>query len=86
MKDVIDELNQLATKPVATEELTNTKNYLAGLYLLGLETQSCLAGQLSNMKALGLPNDYLETYTTRVRSVGEINSAMKYLVENVAQS
>jgi predicted Zn-dependent peptidase len=69
MKDVLDELNQMATKPVAAEELTNTKNYLAGLYLLRLETQAGLAAQLANMKALGLPNDYLETYTTRVRSV-----------------
>jgi predicted Zn-dependent peptidase len=69
MKDVLDELNQMAAKPVAAEELTNTKNYLAGLYLLRLETQAGLAAQLANMKALGLPNDYLETYTTRVRSV-----------------
>jgi predicted Zn-dependent peptidase len=59
----------MATKPVASEELTGTKNFLAGLYLLGLETQGGLANQLNSMKALGLPNDYLETYTTRVRSV-----------------
>ena len=69
MKDVIDELNRMSGKPVAGDELTNTKNYLAGLYLLRLETQAGLASQLSTMKALGLPNDYLETYTTRVRSV-----------------
>jgi zinc protease len=82
MKDVIDELNQMATKPVAGEELTNTKNYLAGLYLLRLETQEGLAGQLSNMKALGLPTDYLETYTTRVRSVEPdqiLAAAKKYM-------
>jgi zinc protease len=82
MKDVIDELNQMATKPVAADELTNTKNYLAGLYLLGLETQSGLASQFGNMKALGLPNNYLETYTTRVRSVEPdqiLAAAKKYM-------
>ncbi|HEV2444525.1 MAG TPA: pitrilysin family protein, partial [Candidatus Sulfopaludibacter sp.] len=82
MKDVLDELNQMASKPVANQELTNTKNYLAGLYLLRLETQAGLAAQLANMKALGLPNDYLETYTTRVRSVEPdqiLAAAKKYM-------
>jgi zinc protease len=82
MKDVIDELNRMASKPVENQELTNTKNYMSGLYLLRLETQAGLASQLSNMKALGLPNDYLETYTTRVRSVepGQILAvAKKYM-------
>ncbi len=82
MKEVIDELDQLATKPVATDELSNVKNYMAGLYLLRLETQDGLASQLSNMKALGLPNNYLETYTTRVRSVEPdqiLAAAKKYM-------
>ena len=69
LKAVIAELDQMAQKPVAGQELSGTKNFLAGLYLLGLETQSGLANQLNSMKALGLPNNYLETYTTRVRSV-----------------
>ncbi len=69
LKAVIAELDQMAKTPVSAEELTNTKNFLAGLYLMGLETQGGLASQLNSMKALGLPNDYLETYTTRMRSV-----------------
>jgi zinc protease len=69
MKAVMAELDGMASAPVEAAELTNTKNYLCGLYLLRLETQEGLASQLSTMKALGLPNDYLETYTTRVRSV-----------------
>jgi predicted Zn-dependent peptidase len=47
-----------------------------------LETQDGLASQLNNMKTLGLPNDYLETYTTRVRSVEPdqiLAAAKKYL-------
>ena len=69
LKAVLAELDQMAATPVPREELTNTKNYIAGLYLLRLETQEGVINQLSNMKVLGLPNDYLETYTTRVRSV-----------------
>ena len=42
---------------------------MAGMYLLRLETQDGVANQLNKMKTLGLPNDYLETYVTKVRSV-----------------
>jgi len=69
MKAVIAELDQMAKTPMASTELRDTKNYLAGLYLLRLETQDGLANQLNTIKTLGLPNDYLETYTTRIRSV-----------------
>jgi zinc protease len=79
MKALIAELDRMANTPVATDELTGTKNYIAGLYLLRLETQEGVINQLNNMKTLGLPNDYLETYVTRVRSVepGQIQSAAK---------
>ena len=69
LKAVLAELDGMAKARVPAEELTNIKNYMAGLYLLSLETQNGLAAQLNNMKTLGLANDYLETYTTRVRSV-----------------
>jgi len=42
---------------------------MSGLYLLRLETQEGVANQLNLMKTLGLPENYLETYVTRVRSV-----------------
>jgi zinc protease len=69
LKAVIAELDQISTKPVEASELTDIKNYMAGLYLLRLETQDGVANQLNTMQTLGLPKDYLETYTTRVRSV-----------------
>jgi zinc protease len=34
-----------------------------------LETQNSLAGQLDTVKMMGVPNDYLEKYTTHIRSV-----------------
>jgi zinc protease len=69
LKDVLEELDKLGATPVAAPELSNVKGYMSGLYLLRLETQDGLASQLNNMKTLGLPDNYLETYTTRVRSV-----------------
>jgi zinc protease len=69
LKDVLDELDRMAKEPVTKDELSNVKNYMSGLYLLRLETQDGLANQLNGMKTLGLPENYLETYVTRVRSV-----------------
>jgi predicted Zn-dependent peptidase len=82
LKAVLAELDQMATKPVENSELTNTKNYISGLYLLRLETQEGVANQLNAMKTMGLPNAYLETYVTRVRSVEPeqiLAAARKYM-------
>jgi predicted Zn-dependent peptidase len=79
LKAVIGELDRMADTPVGAAELTGVKNYMAGLYLLRLETQEGVIGQLTTIKALGLPDSYLETYVTRVRSVEpqQIESAAK---------
>jgi zinc protease len=82
MKAVLAELDGMAAAPIPASELTDVKNFIAGMYLLGLETQEGLAGQLTSMKALGLPNDYLETYTTKIRSVEPdqaLAAAKKYI-------
>jgi zinc protease len=69
LKEVLEEVDRMGSQPVTHEELVNIKNYMSGLYLLRLETQEGLANQLSSMKTLGLPENYLETYVTHVRSV-----------------
>jgi predicted Zn-dependent peptidase len=82
LRAVFTELENMANAPVPADELTNTKNFLAGIYLVRLETQDGLATQLNTIQTLGLPNNYLETYTTRVRSVepGQIQDvAKKYI-------
>lgn len=87
LQAVLAEMDKMATIPVPADEIGNVKNYMAGLYLLRLETQDGLASQLNNMKTLGLPNDYLETYTTRVRSVEPdqiLAAAKKYLASGQA--
>jgi len=60
------------------------KNYLSGLYLLRLETQEGVANQLNFMKTVGLPESYLETYVTRVRSVepDQIQAAAKKYISS----
>ncbi len=69
MQALFDDISEMSKEKVKAEELTDTKNYLSGLFLIRLEPQNGLADQLVNVKIMGLPNNYLETYTTRVRSV-----------------
>ena len=82
LKAVLAELDQMATTRVSPEELTNIKNYKAGLFLLSLETQQGVISQLATVVSLGLPKDFLETYTTHIRSVEPdqvLAAAKKYM-------
>lgn len=65
----LDEMKQISTKPVSDDELATAKNYLSGTFVMRLETQDGLASQLAATRLMGLPVDYLEKYTPRVRAV-----------------
>ncbi|MGA3237380.1 MAG: pitrilysin family protein [Bryobacteraceae bacterium] len=84
LKEVLEEMDRMANQPVSKEELANVKNYMSGLYLLRLETQEGVANQLNGMRTLGLPENYLETYVTRVRSVepDQIQAAAKKYISS----
>ena len=69
MNAVLAELKRMETERVTAEELSNAKNLSAGSFLLRLETQNHLADQFVMMRTIGLPNDYLEKFTDRVRAV-----------------
>lgn len=79
---VLDNLSQMAQAPVTAAELTDIKNYISGGFLISLETQASLADQIELVKTMGLPDDYLEMFTTRVRSVEPAQiqaAAQKYM-------
>lgn len=69
LKGLFAEMDKMAAQPVTPQELTNVKNYLNGFFVIGLESQGGLAGQLSTLQVAGTPLSYLEQYVTRVRSV-----------------
>jgi zinc protease len=69
LKAVIAELERMENERVSAEELSNAKNLASGSFLLHLETQNALADQFVMMRNIGLPNDYLEKFTNRVRAV-----------------
>jgi zinc protease len=71
--DAIDgllaEMKRIASEPVGAAELADAQNLLSGVFVIRLETQDGLASQLAGAKLMGLPLDYLEKYTSRVRAV-----------------
>jgi predicted Zn-dependent peptidase len=82
LQGILDHLDRIAKEPVSSEELTESKSYANGVFLLGLEPQRGLADRLAQMKVMNLPKDYLETYTTKINSVepDQIQSmAKKYM-------
>jgi len=80
---VLDNLSQMAKAPVTAGELTDIKNYISGGFLISLETQASLADQIDLVNTMGLPKDYLEMFTSRVRSVepGQIQAAARKYIE-----
>jgi predicted Zn-dependent peptidase len=79
MDAVLGHLEKMGTAPVTAAELSDAKNYMSGVFLISLETQSGVADQVDLMKSMGLPDDYLEKFTAHVRSVepDQIQAAAK---------
>jgi zinc protease len=69
LKEIVGEINRLATEPPAGPELKGIQNYLSGLFILRNSSRGALISQLQNVDALGLGDDYLKTYVGRVNAV-----------------
>jgi len=81
------ELRRIAGEDVSAAELDAAKNYLSGVFVMRIETQDGLASQIAAVKLLGLPLEYLEKYTLRIRAVeaSQIRAAAaKYVAPEAA--
>ena len=65
----------MANEPVPRQELQETQRYLAGSYLVGLQTQDAVAGALARNWVVGLPAAHLVDYVAKVRAVSAAASA-----------
>ncbi len=69
LTEIFYELDRMRSLPVGENELADARNYMSGVFSLGLATQDGLAGQLSSVYLDRLPEDYLETYRDRIRAL-----------------
>src|SRR5579871_1380473 len=88
LTEIFYEIDRMRATPVGEDELDDARNYLAGVFSLGLATQDGLAGQLATATLEKLPDDYLETYRERVlklTSADVLEAAQKYFDSAHAQ-
>jgi predicted Zn-dependent peptidase len=81
LAEIFYELDRIRALPVGEDELADTRNYMSGVFSLGLGTQDGIAGQLGGVLLDGLPEEYLEKYRERIRAMqpGDVlEAARKY--------
>ena len=69
LTEIFYELDRMRSLPVGEQELDNARNYMSGVFSLGVATQEGLMNQLATIYLHGMPPDYLETYRERIRSL-----------------
>jgi zinc protease len=69
LAEIFYEMDRMRSLPVTTEELESARNYLSGVFSLGVATQDGVLGQLSNVYLERLAEDYLETYRARIHEL-----------------
>src|ERR1700731_293474 len=82
LTEIFYELDKIRALPVPEPELADARNYVSGVFSLGLATQDGLLSQLATVALNDLPDDYLESYREKVRALTAddlIATARKYL-------
>jgi zinc protease len=79
LTEIFYELDRMRSLPVSENELADARNYLSGVFSLGIATMDGILGQLSTVYLDRLPADYLEAYREKIRSLstGDIQSAAR---------
>jgi len=69
LREFFYEFGRIREDLVTEKELHDAKSYLTGIFPVRLETLDGLIDQLIQIKMLGLPDDYLQTYRERIQEV-----------------
>ena len=77
--EVITEIDRIRAAEVDADELSLATSYLDGLFPIRFETTESIAAALVNITTFGLPDDYHDTYRSRVRatSASDVHAAAK---------
>jgi len=88
LTEIFYEIDKMRAEAVGEDELADARNYMTGVFSLGLATQGGLAGQLATSRLEKLPEDYLETYRERILALTAadvLDAAKKYFDSAGAQ-
>jgi predicted Zn-dependent peptidase len=88
LKEIFYEVDRMRSDAVGEAELADARNYMSGVFSLGLATQGGLAGQLAVVALERLPDNYLENYRATIlalTSADVLDAAQKYFDSANAQ-
>ena len=69
LAELLWQVERIRTDAIPDSELVAAKGFLVGSFPLTIETPSQIAGQVANVKLLGLGDDYLRLYRERLSAV-----------------
>jgi predicted Zn-dependent peptidase len=69
VSEMLRDLRGMQEAEVTPAELDDARNYLAGVFPLGLQTTDGVSGKLSTIATYGLPDDYYQHYRERMLGV-----------------
>jgi zinc protease len=69
IEESLFELRRFVAEGPTEDEVARTRDYLAGIFPLRMETGAQLAGRVAELIAFGLPEDEHHTYRDRIRGV-----------------
>lgn len=69
LTELVRQIGLMRDQPVPAGELEDTKAFLVGSFPLQIETPQQVAGRVATNRLLGLPEDALETYRSRVAAM-----------------
>jgi predicted Zn-dependent peptidase len=69
VREILAELERLVADGPSSDEVDASRDYIAGIFPLRLETVSQVAGRITEQVIYDLDDDYHRTYRERVRSV-----------------
>ncbi|HLV25344.1 MAG TPA: pitrilysin family protein [Gemmatimonadales bacterium] len=69
VREALAEMERFAESPIPDEELSLALDYLEGVFPIRFETTGAIASALAGMVVYGLPDDYYDSYRSKVRAI-----------------
>jgi zinc protease len=69
IREMVNELERIATEPVTPAELAAARDFLVGVFPLRFETPGPVVGSIAGIVIHGLPDDELARYRDRIEAV-----------------
>jgi zinc protease len=69
VREILLEIDKLRESGVTDAELSLATSYLDGVFPIRFESTTAIANALASLVSYGLPDDYFDTYRSKIRSV-----------------